>query len=296
MTPSIEYLVDDELSISINDMLEESFTLLKKRGLINLSQIVKKIVVTYYNKKVHMMNQLAVYSNVNKWIYLIIHPEATPQNFNNNFRGYVNIFIHEVGHAIEVNLKPQARKQWAEVWQPYETFVFKNDKSFYTSVLNRLYAVGGDISKFKFKSDIDYLKVASLLYGYLDIDIKDWKEQVEHKKPLVWNDNAEELLSFFSNPRDQRLPRIIDIILAEEDIQGVLIDEYYYGRFPYKDLNLPSKSHSNPAEDFAETFRLYLLNPRSLSKSSLNRLLNTLWLNNFLGENIINYYGLIAKD
>ena len=296
MTPEIEFLIRDELVISINDMLEESFILLKKRGLINLSHIVKKILVTYYDEKVHMKNQLAVYSNVNKWIYLIIHPDDTRYDFNNNFREYVNIFIHEVGHAIEVNLKPQARKEWSEVWQPYEKFMFKNDKIFYSSLLRRLYSVRGNISKFEFVDDKDYLKVASLLFPYLDLDLDDWKKQVADKKPLVWKDLANPIRSYFSNPEEMQMPREIDKILADENIQGFLIDEYYYGRNPYQDLNLPSRSHSNSAEDFAETFRLYLLEPKKLSEVSLYRLLNALWLSHFLADGILEYYNFIAKD
>lgn len=284
--------LDDESTLNFIDVLNECSSLLKKRGILNLFKVVSKIRLVEYNRSVHDKYQLASYSPTAKWLSIISNPKEESFNFQNQYREYVNLVIHELGHAIQTNLSKCAKEYWSRPWMSYENLELENTRDFFDSLIDRLFQCHGVIQKFWFKSEEDYLKVATLLSSYLQINTANWKDQVKDLKPLFWNADGIKIFKvFFSNPLNHKsyndIPYEIMKTITKPEIKGKLVDLYFYRRKPYSDMDLASSSHTNQYEDFAESFRLYLLEPSNLPLKDTARLLQTLWLDNFYGGNFV---------
>jgi hypothetical protein len=286
--------LDDESTLNFIDVLDECTALLHKRGVINLFKVISKIRLVEYNRSVHDKYQLASYSPSAKWLSIISNPKEESFDFENQYREYVNLVIHEVGHAIQTNLSNCAKEYWSRPWTSYENLELENSRVFFDSLIDRLFQCRGVIEKFLFKSEEDYLKVATLLSNYLHLNTANWKDQVANLQRLSWNSDGIKVFKvFFSNPKNKEnksydeIPYEIMKAITKPDIKGKLVDLYFYRRSPYLDMGLASPSHTNQYEDFAESFRLYLLEPNRLPLKDTARLLQTLWLDRFYGGDLI---------
>mgnify|MGYP000733842000 CR=1 FL=1 len=115
---------------------------------------------------------------------------------------------------------------------------------------------------------------------------------LDKRKPFHWEMPLLDGITFFQNPDNKEVPfskypaDFIGVV-TKPVLESNKINRYIKELDYVADLNLPSVQHENPREDFAESFRIWVLTPGKFKARQKERLLKTLWLSGFYGKKIV---------
>lgn len=291
------YLDEDSLNQEFIGICSDVLSFLKKRGIIGISKVVEKIVLRKYDPSIDYLQSLGVYYPKFKTIYLIIQSRKTIDSlsFGNDKPLYFNTLVHEIGHALQEKLHPEAMQYWETPWREYTFESFKNSDTFIKSVIVRLFKTQGEISKFEYSNFNDYLKVYLVFSVFLKeffLPSDDIFAHLDQRKPFHWEMPLLDGITFFQNPDNKEVPfskypaDFIGVV-TKPVLESNKINRYIKELDYVADLNLPSVQHENPREDFAESFRIWVLTPGKFKARQKERLLKTLWLSGFYGKKIV---------
>jgi hypothetical protein len=291
------YLEEDSLNKEFHSLCYGVLSFLKQRGVVGISKVVEKILLRKYDPSIDYLQDLGVYYPKYKMIHLIVQESKTRKtlSFENDKDLYFNTLVHEIGHALEERLHPEALQYWETPWREYTFEYFKNSESFIKSVIYRLFETKGQISKFQYQNFNDYLKVFILFAVFL----KEYSltsdllfNHLDKRKPFNWELPLIDSLSFFKDPSNKDVlfseyPEDFLSIFSKPILENKKITRYVKQLDFVEDLNLPSIQHYNPREDFAESFRIWVLTPMKIKGRQKERLIHTLWLSGFYGKKIV---------
>lgn len=276
-------------------ILLDALKKVKSRGVKDLKKVLNRILVRPYSPDIDYKTELGIYVPSRKTMYIVQQVSKTDV-FKNEYSIYFNTVIHEIGHAIEENLHIEALREWQTPWVEYNFNTLKNDRAFIMKVIKELFIVEGDISKITFRNLADRIKLFLLFSFYLnenELDDDAFFEHLNKKSPFTWDGFlSSDIEEFFSNPDNKGLdfdeyPEEVLELFNQTQFENGKVTRYLEDLNYQVDLGLPSKLHYNPNEDFAETFRLWLLTPNRLSEKQTERFLKTLWLSGFYGKPIL---------
>lgn len=276
------------------DALKEGLELLKRRGLEPL--VVKTLKRIYIASREEFDNlgyghAAGFYDSRTKTIYFkenqISYDHITDTSLIK--RWFTEIFLHELGHHVHMNLlTPNAVKFWDapwismtdkwEVWNSLLEITYSDVKVFISQIeksnwnLNSAYKSFQGIQKLQFRIWLHRLNwsaslrkiKATTLYAKLDPSALKSQALNTSLYPMELNE--------------------VEIAILEKDPDS-----------PKQELNkaleamgIPSAyGHENEQEDFAETFVLYVADPRLLSSTAFRRMSQTLYLSSLSGTPIL---------
>lgn len=291
----ISYLDTEELSKEFFLMIKKVFLFLEMKKIIGLEKVLNKIILRHKESFYDTSFNYGLYYRppLNR-IVLVIQKEKS-NFFKNEYSLYFNTLVHEISHALQENLHPEALQFWNAPWREYTFEAFKNSNSYVLSVIKKLFQVEGDISKIEFDNLNDYLKFFCMFKIRLEeyhFPYDRLKRHFKNMKPFHEVEGSNVIKDFFSNHDNLNLefsefPDRLKFYLKKVDLEEPLVKRYINSLDYVADLEVPSKLHSSPHEDWAETFRLWLLTPSRIEEKQKQRLMQTLWISGFYGRKII---------
>jgi hypothetical protein len=291
----VSYLDTEKLSKEFFSMIKDVFSFLDVKNIIGLEKVLDRIILRHKEGFYDSSSNYGLYYRppVNRIILIIQKSKAN--FFKNEEPLYFNALVHEISHALQENLHPEALQFWNTPWIEYTFETFKNSNSFVLSVIKRLFQVEGDISKIEFDNLNDYLKFFCLFHIRLEeyhFEYEKLRNHFKKMKPFHEIEGSTVIKDFFSDPANQNLlfkdfPTRIKFYFNKQDLETSQVKRYINSLNYVTDLEVPSKLHDSPHEDWAETFRLWLITPNRLEGKQKERLLRTLWISGFYGRKIV---------
>jgi hypothetical protein len=284
-----------ELSV-ILDALKEGLEVLKRRGLQPL--VTKTLKKIHLGTKADLIEEgfpsaAGLYTYKTKTIHLAVEQGLSVAGQGTLIeRWFTEIFLHELGHHIHINLlTPQARDFWEDAWSPIHTLQAKLDKAKEIDAEDGLSLY----SELKVKFGLNLQAMDKALQGIEKARYRIWLHRLglsSSLRKIAPTDAAKALkgdlarlekiaLNISKYPMNLLGPELDILMKSEPSIQKD-IQKYLEA------LNIPSKyGQTDVDEDFAETFVLYVADPSTLSPVARWRMGRTLYLSSLGGVSLI---------
>jgi hypothetical protein len=236
---------------------------------------------------------------------------------NNNKQHVAYIFIHEVGHLLDINMSPLARDFFHEPWTKADKHeIVKIRSQTKKRFLSEMILAQGDLNTIKKKFNATDTKA---IYEWLKQDGSVDKSFVTPKNFAWWfraKDKIIPILKKLNNPETHaqlvldfkgddtafqakvqqeflnkgfglspayyEYSKLSDLLLQFWDLnlnRDEVIKDVDKAKKDINELGIPTDyGKTNKLEDWAESFTFYVLHPERLSENALFRIKRTLWL------------------
>lgn len=300
--------------------LSESFSLLEKRGLTKLALDTLKEIQILPN----IMSQDGI--GKSGGIYWVNKDTIGLNALFDDTQKLSDTFIHELGHHIHISVLPrEAREFWNSGWSLYDfkvesltrdLTISKEDLLKWMSDLHPNYDIAGYGNTLKGAEKVRYnalfyehyfLKSPKTMRNdFWGLAVRRIKDLPPNLFPFLrhWRGTYDQLRRVLEKDHNISEESLINAAFGYRKLQEVannpnsseldnLKREVISAN--YKELNqilvrlgIPTEyGHTNVFEDFAETFKEYVLNPSSLSEEAKWRLLRTLGMSGSLGTDVM---------